>query len=317
MKATIVDTGKPLIAIAGPTGSGKSHLAVEIALRSNGEVVNYDSVQLYRGFDLGSAKIPVAERRGVPHHLFDIAGPQHDFTAGEYARAARHCLSEISSRGKLPVLCGGTGFYLRALLSGLSPSVTRDRPLRERLQKIAGRRPSTLHFLLSRSDPTAAHRVHPNDRQKLIRAIEVARLERRNPSDIQTRPRDALSGYRVLKIGLDPDRQLLYEVLNKRSAALFENGLAEETSRLLSSGYTADSKPMQSIGYRQALALLRGDMPRDLAIEECRVKTRQYAKRQWTWFRSETAMNWFKGFGTDSSIQEHAAALVKEFLDLH
>ncbi len=277
-------------------------------------MVNYDSVQLYRGFDIGAAKLPVEARRAVPHHLLDVAGPAHDFTAGEYSRQARLTLADISSRGAIPVLCGGTGFYLRALLSGLSPASARDDLIRQRLQAIAKRRPPSLYFLLSRFDRDAAQRIHPNDHQKLIRALEMAHLERRKTSDIQTRPRNALTGYRVLKLGLDPDRRLLYNALNIRSEALFSQGLLEETGKLLAEGYSENSKPMQSLGYRQAVAVLAGRIPLAQAIEECRTNTRQYAKRQRTWFNREAAVNWFRGFGTDAEIQEQAHAAVREFL---
>lgn len=304
----------PLIVILGPTGSGKSQLAVDISLEVVGEVVNYDSVQLYRGFNIGAARIPPEDRRGVVHHLLEIGGPERDFTAGEYAREARSVLAGITARGAVPVLCGGTGFYLRALLAGLSPAPPRDHHLRERLYKVAERRPGSLHFLLSRFDAASARQIHPNDVQKLIRAIEMARVERKKTSDIQARPRAALTGYRVLKIGLDPERQILYEALNTRSEALFSNGLLDETSELLAQGYSADSKPMQSLGYRQALAVFKGTMSLDQAIDECRIKTRQYAKRQCTWFRAEQAVNWFKGFGTDAIIREQVKALVAQFL---
>ena len=307
-------TQQPLIVIVGPTGSGKSQLAIEIAGRCKGEVVNYDSVQLYRGFEIGAAKVPVNERRGIPHHLFDVAGPGHDYTAGEYSREARLTLADICSRGMVPVLCGGTGFYLRALLCGLSPASTRDERVRDRLQAIATRRPSSLHFVLSRLDPAAARQIHPNDQQKLIRALEMAHLERQKTSDIQRRPRDSLTGYRVLKLGLDPDRQLMYDALNIRSNALFSQGLLKETSKLLAEGYSANSKPMQSLGYRQAVLALAGTISLEQAMEECRTKTRQYAKRQRTWFRTEMEVNWFKGFGSDPQIQEQAQLLVVEFL---
>lgn len=308
------DAATPLIVILGPTGSGKSQLAVDISLAAAGEVVNYDSVQLYRGFNIGAAKIPLEDRRGVAHHLLDIGGPEHDFTAGEYAREAKSALAGITARGVVPVLCGGTGFYLRALLAGLSPAPARDQHLRDRLQKIAERRSGSLHFLLSRADAASARQIHPHDIQKLIRAIEMARIERKKASDIQARPRAALTGYRVLKIGLDPDRRLLYEALNARSEALFANGLLEETSELLAQGYSAGSKPMQSLGYRQALAVLKGTMSLDQAIDECRVKTRQYAKRQCTWFRAEQAVNWFKSFGSDATVREEVKGLVAHFL---
>jgi tRNA dimethylallyltransferase len=305
---------KPLVVILGPTGSGKSQLAIDVCLEAGGEVVNYDSVQLYRGFDIGAAKIPPEQRCGVRHHLLDVAGPGRDFTAGEYAREARRVLAIVSGRGRVPVLCGGTGFYLRALLAGLSPAPPRSDGLRRRLERIAQRRPRSLHFLLSRFDSAAARHIHPNDLQKLIRAIEMAHVERSKTSDIQSRPRTPLTGYRVLKIGLDPDRQLLYSALNARTEALFANGLLEETRKLLAQGYSAHSKPMLSLGYRQAVAVLNGAMPLAEGIEECRTKTRQYAKRQLTWFRAEEVVKWFKGFGVDRDVCEQVIALVTNFL---
>lgn len=305
---------RPLIVILGPTGSGKSELALNIAGLYGGEVVNYDSVQLYTGYDVGSAKIPPNERRGIPHHLLDVAGPARDFTAGEYLRLGRLTLDEISGRNATPVLCGGTGFYLRALLCGLSPAQGRDERIRERLRTLADRRPSSLHFLLSRVDAVAANQIHPNDHQKLIRALEVAHLEGQKTSTVQNRPREPLKGYRILKIGLNPERRLLYQALDIRSEALFSNGLLQETSRLLEEGYSPNSKPMQSLGYRQALAVLSQQLSLPQAVEECRTRTRQYAKRQMTWFRKEPDVNWLEGFGTDMHVWQSAQILIDEFL---
>jgi tRNA dimethylallyltransferase len=304
----------PLIVILGPTGSGKSALALEIAGRWNGEIVNCDSVQVYRGFDIGSAKTPPETRRGIPHHLLDVAGPEDEFTAGDYSRLARKTLGAISSARKLAVVCGGTGFYLRALLIGLSSAAHRHHRLRYRLAAIARRRPSSLHRLLSQADSAAAARIHPNDHQKLIRALEMARLAGTTTSQIQSRPREALQGFKVLKLGLNPDRGRLYDALNARTTTMFEHGLIEETKSLLEAGYAADSKPMQSLGYRQALAVISGETGLDQAVEDCRIKTRQYAKRQMTWFRAEPDVHWMDGFGADPEVQTRAFALVGNFL---
>jgi tRNA dimethylallyltransferase len=304
----------PLFVVLGPTGSGKSGLALDIAGRWNGEIVNCDSVQVYRGFDIGSAKTPPEARRGIPHHLFDVAGPGEEFTAGDYSRLARKTLAAIRSAGKMAVVCGGTGFYLRALLIGLSTAPQRHRELRQRLTAIARRRPSSLHRLLSHADSAAAARIHPNDLQKLIRALEMARLAGTTASQVQSGPRDPLHGFSVLKLGLNPDRHRLYAALNARSTSMFEHGLLEETKCLLEAGYAGDSKPMQSLGYRQAFAVIKNESTLNQAIEECRAKTRQYAKRQMTWFRAEPDVHWLAGFGTEPEVQTHAFALIENFL---
>jgi tRNA dimethylallyltransferase len=301
---------KPLLVIFGPTASGKSELALNLAEQLNGEIVNCDSVQIYRGFDIGSAKLAPVERRGIPHHLIDVAGPGDHFTAGDYSQRAREEVAAISSHGKLPIVCGGTGFYLRALLDGLSPAPPRSRRLRERLSHIARSRPRSLYRLLYRADPQTAARIHPNDLQKLIRAIEMAYLERTAASEIQSRPRAPLTGYEILKIGLNPDRKELYKHLDARSKEMFARGLVEETRSLLQKGYRPDSKPMQSLGYRQALAVLSGDETLESAIRLCQTKTRQYAKRQMTWFRSESNVHWLHGFGSNPEVVEEAVRLI-------
>ncbi len=275
--------------------------------------MNCDSVQVYTGFDIGSAKLPVARRNGILHHLIDVAGPGDNFTAGDYSRQARRALEEISSRARLPIICGGTGFYLRALLAGLSPAPARCGPLRGRLSKIARRRPRSLHYILERCDHTAASRIHPNDHQKLIRAIEIAYLEKATLAEIQARPRDSLQGYRVLKLGLNPDRGLLYSRLDARSEEIFSKGLVEETRRLLDRGYAPASNPMQSLGYRQALSVISGFATLESAIRDCQTKTRQYAKRQMTWFRAESNVFWLRGFGGDPAIVREAHCHVAHF----
>jgi tRNA dimethylallyltransferase len=303
----------PLIVVAGPTGAGKSDLALALASKFRGEIVSCDSVQVYQGLDIGSAKTPLNARRGISHHLLDIAGPDIEVTAGDFQRLGRAVLGEIASRGHYAIVVGGTGLYLRALLDGLSEAPRRSETLRRRLDRIAQRRPTSLHRLLSHCDPFAASRIHAHDHQKLIRAIEIVALSGEAASAVQSRPRQALDGFRVLKVGLLPSRETLYERLNRRAEQMFAGGLLEETRRLLDSGYAADSKPLQSLGYKQALDVLSGRLSISEAVSECQLRTRQYAKRQLTWFRADSEILWLTGFGFEPHIQSAAASLVAQF----
>jgi tRNA dimethylallyltransferase len=309
-------TELPLVAVIGPTGSGKSELAIRIAEEFHGEVVNCDSLQIYRHFDIGTAKLAPAEMRGIPHHLIDVIDPDQTFTAGEYARCARQVLDRVSGLGRLPVVAGGTGFYLRALLEGLFSGPERDEALRERLAGRERRRPGALHRLLGRFDPAAAARIHPNDVPKVTRALEVRLLARRPMTELFREGRDALKGYRVLKIALGPGRSALFERLEPRTARMFEAGLVEEVRRILDLGFPATSKPFESHGYKQALQYLNGELSLEEAIFHARQNTRRYAKRQMTWFRRETGAHWIEGFGDDPAAQQAALALVRDFLNI-
>ena len=303
-----------MVAVAGPTGSGKSDLALLIAETFDGEIVNCDSLQVYRHFDIGTAKLPLAERRGIPHHLIDILDPGQLFTAGEYARLARTTIAEISARGRLPILAGGTGFYLRALLEGLFEGPVRDQPLRDRLSAREARRPASLHRLLRRFDSTAAGKIHANDIPKVTRALEICLLTRQPVSRLYQQGRDALSGYRTLKLGLLPDRETLNPRLDARCAWMFEHGLVEEVRRILALGFSPACKPFESHGYRQAIQLIQGEIgPRD-AVFYAQRNTRHYAKRQITWFRRERELQWLKGFGDAPHIRQAALARVANFL---
>lgn len=304
----------PLVAVVGPTGSGKSELALRLAEEFQGEIVNCDSLQVYRYFDIGTAKLLPAERRGIPHHLFDILNPDEVFTAGEYARRARPILAEIVERGRLPIVAGGTGFYLRALLDGLFPGPGRDEALRARLAARESRRPGSLHRLLSRFDSEAAKKIHFSDVPKLIRALEVCLLTRRPLSSWFAAGREALQGFRALKLGVNPPRQQLYDRLDLRCRRMFESGLLEEVRRILSMGYAASIKPFESHGYRQALQVVRGEMELPEAIYYAQRNTRRYAKRQWTWFRREPALVWIHGFGDEPGAQQAAIGMVRSFL---
>jgi len=297
--------------ILGPTGSGKSELALRVAEELGGEIVNCDSVQIYRHFQIGTAKLPQAERRGIPHHLIDVVEPGDLFTAGDYARLARTVLGEIAERGHIPVLVGGTGFYLRALLQGLSPGPPRQDALRGRLQGREQKRPGSLHQILSRLDPAAAARIHANDVNKTLRALELRLLERRPISELFAQGRTPLTGFLPLKIGLSPDRDLLYRKLDLRAAAMFERGLVEEVRDLLARGLPAESKPFESLGYQQALEAVRGNISVEQAIASTQVETRRYAKRQLTWFRKEPDVHWLKGFGDSPDVIDQALVYIK------
>jgi tRNA dimethylallyltransferase len=306
----------PLIVIAGPTGSGKTALALHVAKHFGGEIVNCDSLQFYRGFDIGTAKTPGigagTERQGIPHHLFDVLGPEEGYSAGEYARAAREVLADISSRGSLPVVVGGTGFYLRALLEGLPELPSRNQSLRPRLLQKESRRPGSLHKLLSRLDPESAKRIHANDVQKLIRAMELRLLTRAPRPDPERATR--LEGYRTLIIGLDPDRARLRARLEERTRLMFANGLLEEVRGLLAQGLSGKEKPFEGLGYKQALNVLNGEGTLEHAIQSTIVATHQYAKRQRTWFRRDPAIQWLNSFGDESGSRQFVVVTIEEWL---
>jgi tRNA dimethylallyltransferase len=300
------------VAVVGPTGSGKSGLAIHLALQFDGEVVNCDSVQVYRRFDIGTAKVPAAERQGVAHHLVDVCGPADLFTAGDYSRLARSAIADITARGRLPIVCGGTGFYLRALLRGLFEGPPRNPELRARL---LARRPGSLHRLLSRFDPVAAEKIHANDTNKLVRALEVALTAGRPLSELHAEGRDELAGYATLLIGLDPPRGELYNVLDARVVEMYHSGLVEEVRAMLADGVPADARGLESLGYAQAVRLLRGEVALDQAVADTQLQTRRYAKRQWTWFRREEGVAWLEGFGGDDGVRRAAAEKVRALLE--
>jgi tRNA dimethylallyltransferase len=303
-----------LVVVLGPTASGKTALSLLLAERFGGEIANCDSVAMYREFDLGTAKPTTSERARVPHHLLDCVAPTSHITAGEYARQSRQVLDDIKARGRLPIVVGGTGLYLRALLEGLFPGPQRSEELRERLRERATRRGSNhLHRILRRLDRVAAQKIHANDTPKLIRAIEVCLASRRKMSDLWEGGRDPIHGFRILRLGLDPDRQSLYERINRRAQQMFDCGLIEETQRLLEK-YGSAAGPLSSLGYKQAGQFLRRELTREQALQAAQQAHRNYAKRQMTWFRREPDVHWLRGFGDDDQIQRDAVARVEKSL---
>jgi tRNA dimethylallyltransferase len=312
---SLATTPQPLLVVVlGPTGSGKTALSSILAEKFHGEIVNCDSVAMYREFDIGTAKPEAAERARAPHHLFDCVDPDQNMTAGEYARLAREKIAEISSRRQLSIVVGGTGLYLRALLEGLFPGPQRSEKLRQRLRDRAAKRGSSyLRRILSRLDGAAAERIHQNDVPKLIRAIEVCLASRERMTDLWQRGRDRLSGFRILRLGLDPDRIALYDRINRRAAQMFEQGLVKETERLLKK-YGEAALPLASLGYKQVAQFLRGELTREQALQAAQQAHRNYAKRQMTWFRREPDVTWLRGFGDDTEIQRAAILQVEEAL---
>ena len=296
---------QPLIVIAGPTGSGKSRLALELAMRAGGEIVNFDSVQVYRGFDIGSAKPSLEQRHLVPHHLFDVADASEELDAAAYAAMARRVCSGISARGRRAILAGGTFFYLRALLSGLPAMPGRDERTRARIRAIAGRPrgPQRLHRWLSSVDAQSGRKIAIADRHRVERALEVWIASGRPISSWDPREGEELPS---VKIALSIERPRLTQILDERVQAMFAAGLVEETRALLDR-YPRSARPFGTIGYREAVAVIDGTMTEAGAIAETRRRTRAYAKRQMTWLRSERNVHWLDATrGIDSAL---AAAL--------
>ena len=304
------------VLILGPTGSGKTALSLALAQRVDvgrcGEIVSCDSVAVYRGMELGTAKPNPAERALVPHHLIDVANPDEPFTAGAYMRLARAALTEIAARHHIPIVTGGTGLYLRALTDGLFAGPERQTGLRARLTA-KEQKPGALHRILARLDPASAARIHANDTPKLIRAIEVC-LAARSPLStlLQSEGRDPLTGFRLLRIGLNPPRAELYARLNRRCAQMFASGLIDETRALLTR--YGPVKALDSLGYRQALQCIRGELTEPDAIKAAQQGHRNYAKRQLTWFRREPNVHWIERFGNDAETIHTASVLVARHL---
>lgn len=274
----------PLVVVAGPTGVGKSDLAIRLAEAVRGEIVNYDSIQIYRGFDVGSAKPSAADRERVPHHLFDIVDADQEFNAADYARFAALTCEEIASRGRRAILAGGTFFYLRAFLAGLPRMPGRNQPIRERLRRIA---PARLHRWLSKVDPQSGRKIAPADRHRIERALEVWITSGRPISSWG----HAVEEIPSIKIALALERPTLVAALDRRVEAMYANGLVDETRQLLAR-YPREARPFGAIGYAEAVSVVMGERTLEDAVAETRRRTRAYAKRQMTWLRAERNVHW-------------------------
>jgi len=319
------------VVVLGPTASGKTALALALARRFRGEIVNCDSVAMYREFEIGTAKPTAAERAEVPHHLVDCMDPLTDVSAGEYARQARQVLREIVlreivygeivspenvQRRHLPIISGGTGLYLRALIDGLFPGPQRSEELRNKLRgRVEKFGAGHLHRILRRLDSSAASRIHANDVPKMIRAIEVCLASRqpyrRTMTELWQQGREPLRGFRILRLGLNPEREALYARINHRAAKMFDDGLIAETERLLEK-YGEQARPLASLGYKQAVQFLRGELDRESALAAAQQAHRNYAKRQITWFRREPDVHWLNGFGDDPAVQAESNATIEQ-----
>jgi tRNA dimethylallyltransferase len=294
-------------AVVGPTASGKSELGIKLALALNGEIINLDSVQVYRGLQIATAKVPSSERRSVPHHLIDIVDPTENFTAGEYARSAAEIIRDIESRGSMAILVGGTGFYLRSLVNPLFEGPKTDLSLRARL---LGKRDKHgaeyLHRLLRRVDPRAAATLSPRDWSRTMRAIEVFFQTGRRLSEAQSNlpPVPELAA-RIRVVALCPPRDTLYTRINRRAEAMFERGLVEEVESLIASGVPTNAKAFQAHGYRRVVEYLQGRRTRDDALNQMKLDTRHYAKRQLSWWRAWPGVKWIHRFGdTEEAFSE-------------
>ncbi|HEY2040474.1 MAG TPA: tRNA (adenosine(37)-N6)-dimethylallyltransferase MiaA [Edaphobacter sp.] len=320
---TVEPAERPMVVLAGPTASGKTSLAIKLAEQFDGEIISCDSVSVYREMEIGTAKPTREEQAMVPHHMIDIAWPNEQVTAGDYSRLAREAMRGISERGKLPIVAGGTGFYLRALIEGLFPAPAARPELRERLRaRVESLGPERgaahLHRVLARLDSVAAKAIHPNDVPKTIRAIEVSLATSgkngRAPMTEQWKlGRDQLTGYRILRLGLNPPRARLYERINQRAAEMFDRGLIEETARLMER-YGRECRALSSLGYLQAASVLAGEMTREEAVAQAQQGHRNYAKRQMTWFRRDSEMHWFSGLGGEEVVMTEGVGLVERFL---
>ena len=309
---TATGTGsEKLIVVLGPTASGKSALGISLARALGGEVLVCDSTQVYKHFDIGTAKVPPSEQEGVPHHLTDMVEPDAVFTAGEYRRRAIDVLADLKARAKTPVLTAGTGLYLRALLEGLAEAPERSEELRERLRAIVAKRgPERLHKILARIDPETGRKIAPRDTQKVIRAAEIRLTTGKSVGEVHRSGREPLQGYRIVKIGLAPAREALYGRIEARTHAMIDAGWLDEARGLIERGVPADAKPFTFIGYADLRRHLAGEISLEQAIAGIQQATRNFAKRQMTWFRRESGVEWLAGFGDGPDVTKRALEIV-------
>ncbi|MBP6820375.1 MAG: tRNA (adenosine(37)-N6)-dimethylallyltransferase MiaA [Acidobacteria bacterium] len=304
---------QPLIAVVGPTASGKSDLGIALAHRFNGEIINCDSVQTYRGIYVATAKVPPEEQQGIPHHLIDIVEPTYNLTAVEWAERAREVIADIESRGKLVLLVGGTGFYLRALTTRFFESPEIDESLRPRFQRILESRGAEhLHRMLARVDPTLAARFAPKDWSRVTRALEVFFSSGKPLSEWQaiTPEEPTEEAGRLFHFVLQPPREELYDRINLRTDLMVERGLLTEIENLIAGGVPVTAKAFNAHGYKRFVEHLLGQRTLESAVEQMKLDTRHYAKRQWTWWRAQPNTFWLEGFGFEDDVIEAASRIV-------
>jgi len=308
--------GHPLVAILGPTGSGKSSLGLKLAQSIGGEIVNCDSMQTIRQLDIGTAKPSQAEMALVPHHLYNVIDLDEFYSAGVYMKDARRVCSEVAARGKIPLVVGGTGLYLRALLKGIFQGPGKKPGLRGRLNEISRRRGTEfLHRMLARKDPDSAARIQANDLVRIVRALEINLITGGSISELQ-KEHVPLAGYSVVKIGLNLPREELYDRINRRVERMFDAGFVKETERLLLAGFSPDSKGFEALGYRHAVAVIQGELSLEESIELTQRETRRYSKRQMTWFRKEENVHWISLPGEAPAAEPEALRILeREFRD--
>ncbi|HOW85569.1 MAG TPA: tRNA (adenosine(37)-N6)-dimethylallyltransferase MiaA [Candidatus Aminicenantes bacterium] len=301
----------PLIIVLGPTAVGKSRVAVNLALRFGGEVISGDSIQVYRGFDIGTDKPGPEARRGVPHHLIDIVGPEAQYTAADFVRDALAAARAIAGRGRLPFVAGGTGLYLKALVDGLFPGPGRDPDLRRALEAEAGAKGlDALFRRLESADPEYARRIRSRDRVRIIRALEVLAATGRPLSEHFRETRSPLAGRTIVRIGLALDREALCRRIEERVDRMFDRGLVEEVRALLARGVPASAAPFRALGYRHVVRHLAGEIGLAEAVSLTKTETRQYAKRQMTWFRKMAGVDWFSP-DDGPALEEHVRKRLK------
>ena len=285
---------KNLVIVLGPTAVGKSATAILLAKRFQGEIINCDSMQVYKGFDIGTDKIPLSQRYDIPHHLIDIADPSIQFTAAEFVKQALAAAASIHAKKKLPIIAGGTGLYLKALLDGLFPEEIKDPTIRRDLERQA--RDKGLEYLRDRLlqvDPIYANKLGRRDKIRIIRGLEVFIATGKPISVHFQNTRSPVGDFHILKIGLKLDRPLIYGKIEARVDRMFERGIVEETQSLLAEGVQPDSPPFRALGYRQVMNHLKGELSLEEAIDLTKMETRNYAKRQMTWFRKMPGIRWF------------------------
>lgn len=276
------------LVILGPTAAGKSALAIEKAKELDGEIISADSMQVYRGMDIGTAKLIVPERQGIPHHLIDIRDPDEEWTVADFVGEAQNLKSKIQKKGRVPIIVGGTGLYLWALLKGYSfPISPADKKLRARLEKESL---PMLYARLSTVDAPSANRIHPNDKKRIIRALEVFELTGKRISELQEPRRSVAGSFRL--VGISPPRETLYARIEQRVDDMMKKGLVEEVKGLLEKGYSRDLNSMQALGYKETIEYLDGRWTKEKMVEELKKRTRNFAKRQMTWFRRFENVDW-------------------------